>query len=49
MSDFLQAAIRAGREGACPAIAPYLTAGDGSFERTLAVMHAIEKAGAVCL
>ncbi|HIG86699.1 MAG TPA: tryptophan synthase subunit alpha [Planctomycetes bacterium] len=49
MSAFLQAAIRVGREGACPAIAPYLTAGDGGFERSLAVMHAIEKAGAVCL
>ena len=30
-------------------IAPYVTAGDGGLEQTLAVLHALEKAGATCV
>ncbi len=49
MNPRLQAALEAGRKGGCPGIAPYLTAGDGGVGRTLAALHAIEKAGAVCV
>jgi tryptophan synthase alpha chain len=37
------------REKNQPGIAPYVTAGDGGLEQTLAVLHALEKAGATCV
>ncbi len=36
---------RAGQRG----VAPYLTAGDGGLERTLAALHALDQGGAACV
>lgn len=49
MTARIDAAIAAGRVGARPALAPYVTAGDGGLDRTLAVLHALERAGAACV
>ena len=54
MSQRLHASILAGQRQApggrmLPALAPYVTAGDGGLERTLAVLHALEAAGAACV
>lgn len=49
MSARLQASLRERRRGERPALAPYVTAGDGGLDRTLAVLHALDRAGAACV
>ena len=48
-ADRLEAAISALVSAGECGIAPYVTAGDGGFDRTLAVLHALEDAGAACV
>lgn len=45
LEQVTSALASAGRCG----IAPYVTAGDGGLDRTLAVLHALEDAGAACV
>ena len=43
------AALEAARAQGRPALAPYVTAGDGGLDDTLAVLHALEGEGAACV
>ncbi|MEO2094429.1 MAG: tryptophan synthase subunit alpha [bacterium] len=45
----MKALLAAPSPGPGPGIAPYITAGDGGLERTLAVLHGLERGGAVCV
>ena len=45
----LEARLAAMREQGAKGVAPYITAGDGGLETTLAVLHALDAAGAACV
>lgn len=48
MANRVEQQLQKPRAGKVAGLAPYLTAGDGGLERTLALLHVLENAGASC-